>query len=217
MTTTYQASAFPNPTPVPLKTCLPSYCYWQFSDDDNLQAFVASFNTLAQSYLSWFNSTPLAVYTGSGIYGPLLDWIGNGIYGIPRPVLSSFSSLTIAGYDEYAYNTMAYNGLSYSASGTSSIATDDIYKRVLTWTLYRGDGQQFCIPWLKRRVSRFLYGVNGMDVPGILDNPPSVSVASSTYTITVPAGASSTIFSQCVADGILPLPFQYTFDVVVLC
>jgi hypothetical protein len=198
---------------LPLQTQINAYCYLQYSDDENIQAFFSSFNTLAQSYLDWFNETPLAIYTSSSISGLLLDWVGQGIYGIARPVLSKFSSSVTAGYNSAAYNTLAYNALDFSASGTAEIATDDIYKRILTWHLYKGDGQQFSIQWLKNRVARFLYGVNGGDWP-VLDNPPSVAVSGGAFTITVPASDGATSLQQCMNNGILALPFQNTFTVV---
>jgi hypothetical protein len=213
MSGTLQSSDFQT-TYLPLQTILPSYLYKEYSDDENLQAFVDSYNVLAQSYLDWFNQTPLAVYTNPTISGSLLDWIGQGIYGIARPVLSTSATIITAGYNSYAYNALAYNQMDYQASGTATIATDDIYKRVLTWHLYRGDGQQFSLFWLKRRVARFLLGINGSDAD-VLSNPPSVTVSGSTYTITTPTTDSSSIFAQAIGDGILALPFQFTFDVAL--
>lgn len=208
-------TGLPTTPPPPLQTILPQYLYWQYSADTNLQAFVASFNVLAQSYLDWFNQTPLSVYTNASISGPLLDWVGNGVYGIPRPVLSTSSTTIESAYGRtvYAYPP-AYGAINYMSSGTATIATDDIYKRVMTWILYRGDGQYFSIPWLKRRVARFLYGPYGSDLPTVLNTPPSVTISGSTYTITVPAGSSSTAFQQCMNNGVLPLPFQYNYTVV---
>lgn len=204
-----QSSAFPT-NYTPLQQILGSYLYWQYSDDEDLQAFVAAFNALAQSYLDWFNQTPLAVYTSDGISGLLLDWIGLGIYGIARPVLSTNATSVRGAYAQNAYATLAYATLQYTASGTASLSTDDIYKRVLTWHLYRGDGQQFSIFWLKRRIARFLLGVNGSDAD-VLSNPPSVSVSGSTYTVTVAPSTSATALQELINNGEMALPAQYTF------
>lgn len=195
---------------LPLQQCIPSYLYLEYSDDQDLQAFVASFNSLAQGYLDWFLDTPLGLYTSPNITGPLLDWIGNGVYGIERPVLSSQTTSAIAGYNEYAYNTAPYNGLLYSSSGTASIASDDIYKRVMTWNLYRGDGQVFTMGWLKNRISRFLNGANGTDYL-VLNDPPNITVSGSTFTITIFQNPVSLALEQLVANNELALPFQYTF------
>ncbi|SAK53666.1 hypothetical protein AWB78_01348 [Caballeronia calidae] len=192
----------------PLQGVVPSYLYWEFSDDDDLQAFVANFNDLAQGYLDWFNQTPLAVYTSPFIYGPLLDWIGRGIYGISRPVLSSTANLRLAGYNENPYNTVSYNGLFYSTNQTASASNDDIYKRVMTWHLYRGDGQQFTMQWLKNRISRFVNGANGMDWP-VLNDPPNITVSGNVFTVTSYDSVAYQALQLCYANSILEFPFQY--------
>lgn len=199
----------------PLQAVIPSYLYAEYSDDDDLQAFVATQNSLAQGYLDWFNQTPLALYTSPNITGPLLDWVLNGIYGISRPVLASSTSSNRAGYNSLAYNTIAYNARQHSQSGTATIASDDIYKRVATWNLYRGDGQVFTMGWLKNRINRFLFGANGSDY-AVLDDPPSITVSGNIFTITSFNDAIYIAFQQCYANGALALPFQYSlvFDSV---
>jgi hypothetical protein len=201
--------------PPPLATVIPSYAYQEYSDDINIQAFIASFNTLAQSYLDWFNGNPLGVYVNPNIAGLLLDWCATGIYGIPRPVLSSLSTKYIAGLNSAPLNARALDGNTYLQSGTATNASDDVYKRVLTWWLYRGDGQQFSIGWLRRRVARFIYGANGTDISLNYLQNIGITVSSGTYTINVPSGASSQYFQQCAANGVLALPFQNTFSIVV--
>jgi hypothetical protein len=196
---------------VPLQNIIPSYLYWEYSDDSDLQAFVSSQNSLAQGYLEWFNQTPLALYTSPSISGPLLDWVGQGIYGIKRPVLASETSSTIAGYNSAAYDTVAYNSLQFFQSGTASIADDDIYKRVLTWNTYRGDGEQFTMGWLKNRVGRFINGANGSDWP-VLNNPPFITVSGNVFTIQAFATTAFTSLTQCANNNELALPFQYVFN-----
>ncbi|MGC9271932.1 MAG: hypothetical protein ACP5E6_17465, partial [Acidiphilium sp.] len=94
--------------------------------------------------------------------------------------------------------------------------SDDIYKRVLTWWLYRGDGQRFSIQWLRRRVARFIYGANGLDISlNLIQNISVKYTAAAQITITVPTGTSSQFFQQCVANGVLALPFQNTYTIVV--
>lgn len=195
---------------LPLQQCVPSYLYWEYSDDQDLQAFVASFNSLTQGYLDWFNDTPLGLYTSPNINGPLLDWIGSGIYDISRPVLSTQTTTVRAGYDEFPYNTVPYNYLSYSTSGTAEIASDDIYKRMMTWNLYRGDGQMFTMGWLKNRVNRFLNGANGSDYP-VLNDPPSITVSGNTFTITSFSSPVFTALQDLVTNRLVSVPFQYNF------
>jgi hypothetical protein len=173
---------------LPLQDIIPSYLYQQYSDDSDLQAFVASFNALAQGYLDWFNQTPLAVYTSPAISGPLLDWVGNGLYGIARPVIASTSVRSFGGWDTSAYDTQPFNQATQTRYGTALVASDDIYKRALTWNLYRGDGMQMSLPWVRRRVARFLFGANGSDIDvGLL---PQVSITNSKTLI---VGATDTV------------------------
>ena len=226
----------------PLQSIIPAYIYQQYSDDVNVQAFAQSFNTLAQSYLTWFNSTPLSVYISQSISGPLLDWIGQGIYGLERPTLSTLTTTRTAGFGTGVYGMPpAYGEQVYTSSGTAQIATDDVYKRVLTWHTYKGDGYQFSLLWLKNRVTRFRYGQDGNDFP-VLDAPPVVKVIGSKYTIYVgnetlyltdpsgnpimtpdypitydgPVSSDSLVFQQAVANGVLALPFQYSFTVSIV-
>ncbi len=143
---------------------LASYLYQQYADDSSLQAFVAAYNSTAQTYLAWFNATPLAVYTSPNVTGPLLDWSLNGIYGIERPVFSSLTTRRYAGLNALPLNSYPLNGLRVTTSGSATNATDDYYKRVATWILYKGDGPYFNIEVLRKKVARFIYGANGTDI-----------------------------------------------------
>ena len=201
---------------LPLQDVIPSYLYQQFSDDEDLQAFVNAYNSITQSYLGWFNQTPLAIYANPTISGPLLDWILNGIYGIERPVFSSLTTRYVAGLNAYPVNVVAVNGKQYFQSGTAVIATDDYYKRTATWWLYIGQGRYFNATLLRMKVARFLYGVKGTDIT--LSQAQSVSVASTggtDYTITIPAGTASTYFSQAFGQGVLSYPFMLTATIVI--
>lgn len=148
----------------PLQKVIPSYLYWQYSDDDNLQAFVSAFNTLAQEYLTWFNAHSLAVYSSADMSGPLLDWIMNGLYGLQRPVFASQTNRFVAGLNASPVNVGIVDGARYYQSGTATPATDDYFKRVATWWLYVGNGRYFTVALLRLKVARFLYGINGTDV-----------------------------------------------------
>jgi hypothetical protein len=177
---------------------LPSYLYWQYSDDENLQAFVASYNQIAQGYLDWFNATPLALYTSPGISGALLDWTAYGLRGIARPTVGNTTTFSIGAINTFVVNELPVNAVQQYTSGYAFLLNDDYYKRVLTWWFYRGDGRNMSIDWIRRRVTRFIYGVNGADVAYPSANPPSVKIsyfggvaAIDTFTVnTVPVGAS---------------------------
>ena len=192
----------------PLQKVIPSYLYKEYEDDPSLQAFVDSFNALSQGYLDWFNQTPLGLYTSPFITGSLLDWIGQGVYGIRRPVLASQTSVRFAGYNANPYNTIAYNAQYYSASQTASVANDDIYKRVLTWHTYRGDGMQFSMQWLKNRISRFINGVNGSDYP-VLNDPPMITVTGTVFAVTALDSVGFDALQLCYENGALQFPFEY--------
>lgn len=194
---------------------LPSYLYTQYADDDALQAFVAAYNAMAQQYVTWFNEVSLPVWTGPLIVGQLLDWVGRGLYGIARPVFTTSSSSMVGPIATYPIATNPIAARTVKLSGSATVATDDIYKRCLTWALYKGDGMQFSTAWLKRRIVRFLTGVNGVD-PGVTNTYiASVTQSAGGFAITLPAGGVSPILQQAFANGALPLPFQYSFTVAV--
>lgn len=228
---------------MPLATVVPAYVYSQFSDDPDIQAFFAGLNTQAQGYVDWFNSTPLSVYTNQNINGPLLDWIGEGLYGIKRPSLSTLSTRSYGNYNSVPYNTLAFNTRRQVSSGTAQMASDDLYKRTLTWYAYLGDGRQMSIQWLRRRVARFLFGVNGSDVTAnffsrisIAQPPVAFSsaygqppyntqaynsrksrkiLAARALQIILPPGQISQQFQILMNAGYLALPFQVKFTVLI--
>jgi hypothetical protein len=227
----------------PLASVVETYVYSEYADDPDIQAFFAGVNTTAQGYVDWFRQTPLSVYTSPNINGPLLDWIGQGIYGISRPVISTLMSRSYGAYNTVPYNTLAYGVRKHVSSGTAQAASDDIYKRTLTWYTYLGDGRQMSIQWLRMRVARFIFGANGSDIP--VEDSFQISIARSStgfsgafgsaayntqayntrktrnnlaarsITITVPAGQNSQIFQALVNEGYLALPFQVRFTVIV--
>lgn len=199
----------------PLQSIIPSYLYQEYAQDDDLQAFVDSYNSIAQGYHDWFLQNPLGLYTAPGISGQLLDWVALGVYGIPRPTLASQSTIITAGYDSTAYDTVPYNFLSYSASGSAEQTTDDIFKRILTWNLYRGDGQVFTAQWLKNRVARFLHGAFGSDC-AVLDFQPSITITGTTFTITDFASQYYTSLQLSMDAYALAFPFQYTLVFVAI-
>ena len=158
---TPQVGAFPPSAPTTLTQILPSYLYEEYADDDDLQALVAAYNTISQRILSWFALIGLPVYTNPQITGPLLDWVANGLYGILRPSLSSGKNRDIGPFDTYAYDTLGYNVRKIVGPNNVTVTSDDVFKRIITWNFYKGDGNTFNVRWLKRRIMRFLLGTNG--------------------------------------------------------
>lgn len=198
------------------QTIFGAYLYSEYADDPGLNAWWASRNGLTQGYLNWWNTAPLGVYTSSAISGSLLDWLAVAIYGLARPTLSTSTTKMIAGLNSAAVNSEPVNGNNYLSSGSSQIASDDIYKRFLTWWLYRGDGMVMNTQWLKRRVMRFLSGANGGDiVPGTPQ--PSVSYTSSAITITIVSSQSNILLAlqELMNLNSLLMPFYYGVSVVI--
>ena len=159
---------FPPSGPTGIVTTLPSYLYKEYEDDDSLQAFVIAYNQLTQEYVDWFNSINLPIYTQPQIYGLLLDWVAGGIYGITRPVLSSGRPLVVGPFNTAYYNQRgaAYNAVERIGPLNVTATSDDVFKRIITWHFYKGDGKYMDTRWLKRRVGRFIFGANGADYEG---------------------------------------------------
>lgn len=184
-----------------------SYPYVQFADDENITAWFDAYNTYAQQYLDWFNNTPLAVYTRSEISGALLDWVANGVYGCYRTPIAFGNSRSIGPLNTYTPNYIPFNQGKKLSDVTSFTMTDDIFKRVITWNFYKGDGVQISIPWLKKRIARFT-GLNFTDI--------SVTVGANKSVMVKVTGADSEILSylQSIMQlSLVNLPIGYTFTV----
>ena len=237
---TYYTESF---SQAPLPAVVPAYVYVQYNDDPYVTAFFTAYNELAQGYLNWFNETPLPVWTIPSISGGLLDFIGSNLYNTPRPVISSESSSSSGAMATDPMATQAMASFLLNTSGTAQSASDDLYKRVLTWVLYRGDGKQATIEWLRRRIARFLYGANGGDIDVGLITNVSISdqgtqtvgaygtyaygtqaygtITQETYTsggilfITIPNLTVSQAFIALFKGGFLPAPFQMTYNFTI--
>ena len=133
---------------------------------------------------------------GSAIEGGLLDWVAQGLYGYSRPVLSQTTYTSRGGFNTTPFNTALFGGFTRTPHGTHYTVNDDIYKRCLTWNFYKDDTLQFSAQWLKRRVARFLQGVNGVNIG--TDDTSYISVQYG-YTGTAPLLVPLT---QTVANGL---------------
>ena len=198
---------FPPPGVTGLTTVIPSYLYQQYTDDDDLQGFVDSQNILQQDYVDTFNALNLPIYTGPIVAGALLDWVGRGVYGMARPALGQ-NRLNIFGpLNTFGANWIAPMWFQYTASmevefGFNEIGfygpqqvyltNDDIYRRVLTWHFYKGDGNYWSTRFLKRRIWRFLYGVDGK-APEQVDWWPNDNWIADTEQISVTLGVNRNV------------------------
>lgn len=217
---------------------LPSYLFQEYADDVDLQAFISAYNQMSQQYLDWFVSINLPIYTG--LSGQLLDWVGLGVYGVPRPQLFSVVGALIGPLNSFAFNSSSIDFDGTTTGSTQIVVNDDIYQRVITWNFYKGDGQIFNIPWLKRRILRFLFGSNGQDVLIASTYGVSVSISGINITISIITGnllgvqtvngviqygngggsisnilAISNILKNAVQSQATPLPFAYNFTINV--
>jgi len=196
---------------------LPAYLYQQYTQDpynEDLQAFFTAYNNTSQQYLDNTNSLNLPIYTQQSY--PLLDWTAYAIYGETRPSLATpFQFSPIGAYNTYAYDTRPYASDTEIAPTNFYTVNDDIFKRILTWNFYKGDGFQYTTQWLKRRVKRFLLGVNG--VSPTIEDTFDISVIyasdSTNVTITVPNYSLVPILQSCFSSGVLHLPFQYNYTI----
>jgi hypothetical protein len=215
-----------------LGTTIKSYLYQQYADDADCQSFVDAYNQATQTYVDWFNSVSLPVY--SGLSGSLLDWVAEGLYGISRTALESTAVAAMGPLNTEPLDTAALN--SFVGAVTSQFAlTDDIFKRIITWNFYKGDGKRFCIRWLKRRVMRFLIGVNGIDPqPGMAgfqvgaENTSAIGarIVSGTLTVTISQSTISNlasltpgilgIFQEAFQANVLDLPATYNYAVSII-
>lgn len=184
-----QPGDFPPAIPTTITKTIPSYLYQEYADDDDLQAFVAAYNGLAQQYVAWFATVSLGVYTSASISGSLLDWVAAGLYGMIRPSLSSGRNRDLGPLNTYGYSVLPLNARRSIGPQNVTVTTDDIFKRIMTWNFYKGDGNEFNVRWLKRRIMRFLTGPNG--------SAPNVD---QTYLISVTFGSGSAV-SIRIANG----------------
>lgn len=233
---------------MPAEKFLYAYAYEQYRDDANVVAFFRVYTQIGQSYLDALNALDLPIYSGPNLTGELLDWVLVGLYGIDRPALPMSGAYAIGSYGTYTYGSLSYGARHIVNPSTFYQTTDDIYKRLATWALYKGDGRVFDIRWLKRRIIRFLTGVDGTD--GVTDQTyqVSVTVVGSLVTIRIYEGLRSVtggaiygrfsygtkyygqldsnyvkyssldlagILKSAIDSGVLELPFQFTYDVVV--
>lgn len=204
-------------SPTTATKTIPSYLYWQYQGDPNLQAFIDAYNLETQSVIDWFNTINLPIYTK--LTGDLLDWVGVGLYGYPRPIIGSSVITSVTGQtSSYPITDLPTADIKEAVSQTTYTIPDDIYKRMLTWFFYKGDGEIFSVTWLKRRIYRFLYGINGTDAIGPFT--PTISVTfteSSIYpatcniTVTSAPAAVAPYLEIFINSGFAGLPFRFNY------
>lgn len=217
-------SGFPPSGPTSVQKIIPSYLYEQYFDDEDLQALVSAFNQMAQARLDWFNTTNLPIYTG--LNGPLLDIVAEGLYGMRRPSIPTGNIVTVGPLNTWMLNTPNITLNTFFSTGAVSLfeTTDDIFKRIITWNFFKGDGQIFTFEWMKRRIMRFLIGFNGISSNidqtypiGLAEGVDNVHII--TITLTPAAGitlSNAQVFQAIIASRVVALPFQLKFSVTIV-
>lgn len=173
---------------MPATKFLYAYAYQQYQDDRNVKAFFTAYTQIGQQYLDSLNGLQLPIYSGSNLKGSLLDWVMVGLYDIVRPALPRTDFYSIGPYGTTYYGQLSYGTYRVIAPSTFYETTDDIYKRIGAWALWKGDGKVFNIRWLKRRVMRFLTGENGTAGQTGQTYRVSVTLSGSAVTIRIFAG-----------------------------
>lgn len=188
-----------------------SYLYRQYAGDEDLQAFFTAYNGLSQENLDAMNSLDLPNYLNKS--GNLLNLVGEGIYGEIRHALAVGISHPVGMWNTYDYNTNPNNQYQIDFTGTAYSVSDVIYRKIIQWNNFKGDGYQFTIRWLKRRIYRFFFG----------DNYPaatyeiSVTFDGDTVQISIPSTfIDASTFAAAVQSQTLLLPFQYQFEVFIV-
>lgn len=202
--------------PTSVLRTIPAYPYVQYQEDDNISCFFDAFNIYAQAYVDWFNALDYPIYTKAPVEGTLLDWLAAGLYGIGRPGLPvSEGSPSIGPVNTWTTNMLPVNGFIGGTPDDYIAVNDDFFRRILTWYLYRGDGDFPSPVWLKRRINRFLNGINGLDVENNTTYEVSlVPTDVRKWTITIPETTAGLIFKHAVDANVIALPFQIQWSVV---
>lgn len=226
-----------------ITSTIASYPYVQYNDDANISAFFDEYNALSQANLDAINGYQLPIYLNQS--GALLTWAASSIYGVFRPTLSSGGPRPIGPYNTFEYNADPYDGFRLINSSANFIADDLTYQRIIQWNTFKGEGYQFSLRWLKRRVQRFLTGeifpdqTYEISVIFTTETHVLITVSESNQvfadgdmfgagtfgefafgeTVTTPSFHSPTALASAlkaaVNSSVLLLPFQYTFSVQI--
>jgi hypothetical protein len=146
---------------------IPSYLYQEYTPDNDLQAFVAAFNSMQQDIIDTFNGLNLPIYTQDPVSSALLDWVGQGVYGYKRPYIYIINNTPLGPLNTYTFNPeqnvgpIPINMIFWTQPQGVGLSDDDLYRRCLTWHISKREGKYFNVEWLKKRVAKFCYGENG--------------------------------------------------------
>jgi hypothetical protein len=131
------------------------YCYYQYGKYPDVQAIVESYNIDLQAFIDALQGLNFPFYRS--LQGDLLDWCANSVFGLKRPVISTGNATLGSFAGQVISNSLVTNGF---LKGESSIGfqklSDDLFKKVIAWHVFKRDGIDFNIAWLKKRIARFI-------------------------------------------------------------
>ena len=222
---------------------IPLYPYLPYVFDDKVVAICKGISDYGQDYIDSFNALNLPIYQSK--IGEFLDYVGVNLYGIPRPIYPVGVIETTGEINNFALNEIELNKLLITYPNQFFIATDEVYKRVIDWHHYKGDGDLFNVRHLKRRIMRFLtgntvsqtyqisvsFGLNNQCNITLYENGninlrPSATINDgelNSYAINELRAKKipftpfelAEIFKKSVEMGVLELPFQYNYVVSI--
>jgi hypothetical protein len=132
-----------------------------------------------------------------------LDWFASGVFGFYRPTIAIGDAVRAdGGWGAFGFGENGWGYGVLSSDPSFETVPDSIFKKVIEWHLYRADGFQFSIPWLRRRIQRF----TGESVVGI-------TLSSWTFTIELSKNKTTSFFKYLQSSGKLMLPEQYSYTV----
>lgn len=132
-----------------------------------------------------------------------LDWFAAGVYGFTRPTIAIGDTVkATGGWGAFGFGEHGWGYGTLSSDPSFETVPDSIFIKTMQWHLYRADGFQFSIPWLRRRIQRF----TGESVVGI-------TLSGWDYTIELANNKTTSYFKYLQAAGKLMLPEQYSYTV----
>ena len=176
---------------------IPAYPYYQYTDDEDIKIIFDATNEFLQEHLSAFYNLNFPIYTNFN--GLWLDWVAKGIYGFIRPIYAIDSGTSGAGsaMDMTTIDDTSIESYHLGTESNYGTLTDDGFKRLIMWHTFKGDGDNFGILWLKRRIKRFIQA----DFFQFVGTTHDISITLPTRVTDSKGGADSAPFDAIATDS----------------
>lgn len=190
---------------------LKAYLYWQWRGDRDLQAFIDSYNEKVEADIEEIKAFNLPnFYSKSGLF---LDYVARNIYGMERKKLLYADNIIKHGLNIADPNVINPNGNAVLVNSSQRNMDDESFKKIIQWNVYKADGFVFSIPWLKRRLIRFLNinETNPIDINNvsILADHRKIKIRLLNYLANSPF---KPLLKDVLANRIIDLPFMLDFE-----